>query len=83
MRFGTEVSLGPGHTVLDIDPAPPYPSKKQGIAAPIFGPCLLWPNGRPSELLLSAEHLLEISTVLFVKIVTKFSYITCICGLLV
>ena len=31
-----EVGLGPGNTVLDGDP-PPLP--------PIFGPCLLWPNG--------------------------------------
>jgi len=31
-----DVGLNHGHTVLDGDPAPP----------PIFGPCLLWPNGR-------------------------------------
>jgi len=30
-----EEGLGPGHIVLDGDPAPP----------PIFGPCLLWANG--------------------------------------
>jgi len=33
---------------LDADPVAP----KRGTA-PIFGPCLLWPNGRPSQLLLS------------------------------
>ena len=33
--------LGPGHTMPDGDPAP----RKEGSRAPIFGPCLLWPNG--------------------------------------
>jgi len=42
MPLGMEVGLGPGHTVLDGDPAPP-PHK--GHSASIFGPCLLWPNG--------------------------------------
>ena len=32
MPFGTEVGLGPGHIVLDGDPAP----QKGGIAAPQF-----------------------------------------------
>jgi len=43
MPFGMEVGLGPSHIVLDEDPATP-PSKK-GHIPPIFGPCLLWPNG--------------------------------------
>jgi len=43
MPLGTMVDLGPGHIVLDGDPAPP-PSPK-GHSPPIFGPCLLWPNG--------------------------------------
>jgi len=58
MPLGTKVGLGPGHIVLHGDPAPqkgeagnPAPSK--GAQPPIFGPCLLWPNGRPSQLLLS------------------------------
>ena len=51
MPFGTEVGLGPGHIVLDGDPAPPLP--KQHRPPPILGPCLLRPNGRPSQLLLS------------------------------
>jgi len=38
-----EVGLGPGDIVLDGDPAPP-----------LFGPCLLWSNGRPSQQLLSS-----------------------------
>jgi len=36
MPLGTELGLSPGD-VLDVDPAPP-----------LSGPCLLWPNGRPS-----------------------------------
>jgi len=56
MTLGTEVYLGPGHIVLDGDLVPP---SKRGTAAlphfpfPLFGPCLLWPNGRPSQLLLT------------------------------
>jgi len=40
MKLGMEVGLGPGHIVLDGDQAPP-----KGAQPPIFGPCLLWPNG--------------------------------------
>jgi len=39
MPLGTEVGLSPGDIVLDKDPASP-----KGGTAPIFGPCLLWPN---------------------------------------
>jgi len=46
--LGREVGLGPGEIVLDGEPDPPPQSD-----TPIFGPCLLWPNGRPSQLLLS------------------------------
>ena len=35
-----EVDLGPGHIVLDGDPAPP-----KGVQPPILGPYLLWPHG--------------------------------------
>jgi len=50
MPLGIEVGLGPGNIVLDADPAPP----PTGTVPPlIFGPCLLWPNGHPSQLLLS------------------------------
>ena len=44
MTLGMEVALGPGHIVLDGDPA--TPKKKGGgtAPAPIFVPCLLWPN---------------------------------------
>ena len=51
MPLGMKVGLGPGDFVLDGDPAPP----KRGTP-PIFGPCLLWLNGRPSQLLLSSCH---------------------------
>jgi len=51
MPLGMQVGFGPGHIVLDRDQAPsPTP---EGHRPPIFGPCLLWPNGRPSQLLLS------------------------------
>jgi len=40
MPPGVEVGLGPGHIVLDGDLASP-----KGTHTPIFGPCLLWPNG--------------------------------------
>jgi len=58
MPFGAEVGLGPGDIVLDGDPAPP--TERDTTALPpflahgYFGPCLLWPNGRPSQQLLSA-----------------------------
>jgi len=51
MPLGMEVDLGPGHTVLDGDSSPLPKGAQQ--PPPLFGPCLLWPNGRPSELLLS------------------------------
>jgi len=48
--LGTEVYLGPRHIDLDGDPAQ---SPRKGHNPPLFGQCLLWPNGRPSQLLLS------------------------------
>ena len=42
VALGMEVGLGPGHIVLDGDTAP-LPQK--GTEPPIFGPCILWPNG--------------------------------------
>jgi len=47
MRIVTEVSLGPGHTVLDGDPALPH--RKGHSSRPYFS-APLWPNGRPSQL---------------------------------
>ena len=55
MQLGMEVGLGPGHIVLDGDPDPP---QKVHSSPAIFGPCLLWPNGCPSQqLLLSSCYL--------------------------
>jgi len=51
ISLGTEVGLGPGDIVLDEDPAPHMYRAQQ---PPLFGPCLLWPNGRPSQQLLSS-----------------------------
>jgi len=41
--LGTEVDLGPGHIVLDGDPAPTA-KRAQQRSPPLFGPCLLWPR---------------------------------------
>ena len=41
-KLGMQVGLGPGHIVLDGDPAAP---PQRGTAPPIFGPYLLRPNG--------------------------------------
>jgi len=57
MPLGMEVGLGPGHNVFDTDPASPM---ERGIAAPLFGSCLLWPHGRPSQQLLSSCLLVHI-----------------------
>jgi len=51
MPLGKEVGLGPGHIVLDGDPAG---TQSPTAALTSFGPCLLWPNGRPSQQLLSS-----------------------------
>jgi len=47
MSFGMELGLGPGDFVLDVDPA--TPRKRAYPPHPIFGPCLLWPNGWMDE----------------------------------
>jgi len=41
MPLGMEVDLGPGHTVLDGDPAPLWNGHS---SPPLFSPCLLWPR---------------------------------------
>jgi len=59
MPFGMEVDLSPGYIVLDGDPAPPTEGAPQP-PPPLFGPYLLWSNGRPSQqLLISACSLLS------------------------
>jgi len=47
MPLGKAVGLGPGHIVLYGDRARQQP-------LPTFGPRLLWPNGGPSQQLLSS-----------------------------
>jgi len=42
--------FGPGHTALYGNQLP----NGKGHSSPTFGPCLLWPSGRPSQLLLSS-----------------------------
>ena len=59
MKLGMVVGLGPGHIVLDRDIAPP---KRRTVSPPIFGPCLLWPNGRPFQLLLSSYSVMKLWT---------------------
>jgi len=54
MPLGTKVGLSPGHNVLHGDPA--LPPSKPAQPHPIFGQCLLWSNGHPSQLLLSTCH---------------------------
>ena len=46
MPLGTVVGLGPGHIVLDGDPAPP-PKRGTVVSPPkkSIVPRLLWPNG--------------------------------------
>ena len=41
IKLDTELGLGPGHIVLDEDPASP----QKRHSPPIFSPHMLWPNG--------------------------------------
>jgi len=50
--LGTKVDLGPGHTVLDGDPAPPAKGAQQ--PRPLFSAYVYCGHGRPSQLLLSS-----------------------------
>ena len=43
MPLGRKVGLSPSHIVLDGYPA--LSLQKEAESLPIFGPCLLWPNG--------------------------------------
>jgi len=45
MPLGTAVNLGPCDVVLDGVAAAPAPPQKKGAQPPVFGPCLLWPDG--------------------------------------
>jgi len=46
--LGTEVDLGPGHIVLDGDPAPPAKVAQQ---PPLFSAHVYCGHGRPSQLI--------------------------------
>jgi len=48
MALGMEVGLGPGDFVFDGDPATPQ-NRGHTHHHPVFGPCLLWPNGWMDE----------------------------------
>ena len=62
MPHGTEA----GHIVLDGNPAP---SRKGHRSHPsLFGLCLLWPNGRSSQLLMSTCFVLFINIELLVSV---------------
>ena len=51
MLLGMEVGLNHSDIVSRWAPSSPLP--KKGSEPPIFGPCVLWPNGHLSQLLLS------------------------------
>ena len=44
IKLGVQIGLGPGHIVLDGDPAVPPPLKEGGAEPPVFGPHMLWPS---------------------------------------
>jgi len=39
---------------MNIQLTPPTSPRKGAQPLQIFGPCILWPNGRPSQLLMSS-----------------------------
>ena len=46
MPLGRDVGLSPRDITLDGEPALSLPrAKKDTAAPPLFGPCLLWPDG--------------------------------------
>jgi len=71
MPLGTDVGLGPGGIVIDGDPAP----TERGRAPPLFGPSLLWPNGRRSQ-----QHR-RTGTLITVSIAIRVSVYLCVCPL--
>jgi len=52
MPLGKEVGIGPVHIVLHSDPM--GSSAPHSSPSPLFGSCLLWPNGRLSQQMLSS-----------------------------
>ena len=61
--LGMEAGLSPGDIVLDGDP--PTPTRKGAQQPPLFGPCLLCPNGRPSQQLINNGTICYIPAHLF------------------
>jgi len=52
MPLGMEEGIGPGDIVIDGNPATFH--GKGHRSSSLFVPCLLWPNGRPSQQLLNS-----------------------------
>jgi len=59
MPLGIEVDRGPGHIMLDGYPALPRKRNSSQQPSPLFDPCLLWPNGCPSQLLIGTCKILQ------------------------
>jgi len=53
VKFGTAVSVGPGHIVLGGDSC--STPKRGHSSPPLFGPCLSWPNGEWVKMPLGME----------------------------
>jgi len=83
--------IGPGHSVLDGDPAHPT---ERGTSAPKYGSgftdegwaacvrkprgsCLLWRNGRPSQLSICPHDFAWISYDVFSRESESVAYVTC------
>jgi len=74
MPLGTEVGLVPGDIALEFTQlATPFPETCTA-ARPLFGPCLLWPNGRPSQLLLRSCLNCQVKRHIFERVL---SFIVC------
>jgi len=69
--LGTEVDLGPGHIVLDGDPAP---SAKDAQQTPLFG-LVYCVHGRSSQLLLNCGNVIPLLAQCF----KVFTFYICIC----
>jgi len=61
MSLGMDVGFSLGHIVLDGDHPPAQKEAQQPPS--LFGLCLLWPNGRPSQQVLSSCYLLSLERI--------------------
>jgi len=66
--------LGPGHIVLDGDPAPPRKGAQQLPHFSDQAPCLLWPNDCPSQQLLSCCYNKFVGVILTSELTYFFAY---------